>query len=78
MRERAGGEPQGMRRLPLVLPSVLLAAAGIAGPARAAGLPLNLDSGGSTTVTIGGALATQPSDATGERPVGDAVLVSPR
>ena len=39
---------------------------------------LNLDGGGSTTMTIGGALANQPSDATGERPVGDAVLVSPR
>jgi exopolysaccharide biosynthesis protein len=36
---------------------------------------LNLDGGGSTAMVAGGALLTQPSDATGERPVGDAILV---
>jgi hypothetical protein len=36
---------------------------------------VNLDGGGSTTMTIRGAVVTRPSDATGERPVGDAVLL---
>jgi hypothetical protein len=38
---------------------------------------VNLDGGGSTTMTIRGSVVTRPSDATGERPVGDAVLVLP-
>ncbi len=38
---------------------------------------LNLDGGGSTTMTINGQVVNAPSDATGERPVGDAVLVLP-
>ena len=38
---------------------------------------LNLDGGGSTTVVVGGQVTNAPSDATGERPVGDAVLVLP-
>jgi hypothetical protein len=38
---------------------------------------VNLDGGGSTTMTIRGNLVTRPSDATGERPVGDAVLLTP-
>jgi hypothetical protein len=38
---------------------------------------LNLDGGGSTTLSIGGQLANRPSDATGERPVGDAILLKP-
>jgi hypothetical protein len=36
---------------------------------------VNLDGGGSTTMTIRGSLVTRPSDATGERPIGDAILV---
>jgi len=36
---------------------------------------LNLDGGGSTTMVAGGQLLGRPSDATGERPVGDALLV---
>lgn len=39
---------------------------------------INLDGGGSTAMTVGGALASSPSDATGERPVGDALLVADR
>lgn len=38
---------------------------------------LNLDGGGSTTMTVHGVLANLPSDATGERPVGDTVQVLP-
>jgi hypothetical protein len=37
---------------------------------------LNLDGGGSTTMTIRGNVVTRPSDATGERPIGDALLLS--
>lgn len=36
---------------------------------------VNLDGGGSTTMTIRGRMVTRPSDATGERPVGDAILL---
>jgi len=39
---------------------------------------LNLDGGGSTTMTVAGQVVNSPSDATGERPVGDALLVLPR
>ncbi len=39
---------------------------------------VNLDGGGSTTMTIRGAVVTRPSDATGERPIGDAVLLRAR
>ena len=48
--------------------------------ARALGMldALNLDGGGSTTMVVGGQVINQPSDATGERPVGDALLVLPR
>ena len=47
--------------------------------ARSLGLvdALNLDGGGSTTLAVGGALASRPSDTAGERPVGDALLVLP-
>jgi hypothetical protein len=38
---------------------------------------VNLDGGGSTTMTLHGQVITHPSDATGERPVGDAILVLP-
>jgi hypothetical protein len=41
--------------------------------ARAA---INLDGGGSTTMAVRGALLGRPSDATGERPVGDVITVS--
>jgi exopolysaccharide biosynthesis protein len=40
---------------------------------------VNLDGGGSTTMAIRGADVNRPSDATGERPIGDALLLaSPR
>jgi Phosphodiester glycosidase len=38
---------------------------------------LNLDGGGSTTMVAGGRLLGRPSDATGERPVGDGFVVQP-
>jgi Phosphodiester glycosidase/SPOR domain len=38
---------------------------------------VNLDGGGSTTMVARGQVVNQPSDPTGERPVGDAVLVLP-
>jgi len=38
---------------------------------------MNLDGGGSTTMVQGGQVMNSPSDATGERPVGDALLVVP-
>jgi hypothetical protein len=38
---------------------------------------LNLDGGGSTDMDVSGRLVTRPSDATGERPVGDAILIRP-
>jgi hypothetical protein len=38
---------------------------------------VNLDGGGSTTMAIRGALINRPSDATGERPIGDALLIRP-
>jgi exopolysaccharide biosynthesis protein len=38
---------------------------------------MNLDGGGSTTMAVGGELVTQPSDASGERPVGDAIVILP-
>jgi exopolysaccharide biosynthesis protein len=39
---------------------------------------INLDGGGSTTMVIKNKLVNRPSDATGERPVSDAILVFPR
>jgi hypothetical protein len=44
--------------------------------ARALGLwdAINLDGGGSTTMVAAGTLINHPSDATGERPVGDALV----
>lgn len=38
---------------------------------------LNLDGGGSTTMVANGNVINAPSDATGERPVGDALIVTP-
>lgn len=45
--------------------------------ARSLGLveAMNLDGGGSTTMVVDGQLTTHPSDASGERPVGDAIVV---
>ncbi|MBA2774844.1 MAG: phosphodiester glycosidase family protein [Nocardioidaceae bacterium] len=47
--------------------------------ARALGMidALNLDGGGSTTMVVGGQVVNDPSDTTGERPVGDALLILP-
>ena len=39
---------------------------------------INLDGGGSTTMVIRNKLVYKPSDATGERPVSDAILIFPR
>ena len=36
---------------------------------------LNLDGGGSTAITLGARLVNNPSDATGERPLGDAIVI---
>jgi exopolysaccharide biosynthesis protein len=38
---------------------------------------MNLDGGGSTTMVADGQVLGHPSDPTGERPVGDAVLIIP-
>jgi hypothetical protein len=38
---------------------------------------INLDGGGSTTMVVKGAIVNVPSDATGERPVSDAIVVRP-
>lgn len=38
---------------------------------------LNLDGGGSTTMVVDGKLVTRPSDSTGERPVGGALVLVP-
>jgi exopolysaccharide biosynthesis protein len=50
------------------------------GLARRLGLRsvLNLDGGGSTTMVVRGNIVNHPSDATGPRPVSDAILVFPR
>ncbi len=47
--------------------------------AQALGLrnAMNLDGGGSTTAVVDGTVINAPSDATGERPVGDAVEILP-
>jgi Phosphodiester glycosidase/SPOR domain len=59
--------------------SLGLGIAETAAVARALGLrdAMNLDGGGSTTMVAGGAVINAPSDATGERPVGDALVVLP-
>jgi exopolysaccharide biosynthesis protein len=36
---------------------------------------VNLDGGGSTTPTIGEEFVNRPADSTGERPIGDAVVL---
>ncbi|GAA1971582.1 phosphodiester glycosidase family protein [Terrabacter lapilli] len=45
--------------------------------ARALGMreAMNLDGGGSTAMSLDGRLVTHPSDASGERPVGDAIVI---
>lgn len=45
--------------------------------ALGAGEAVNLDGGGSTGMTLGQRLVTRPSDASGERPIGDAVVLLP-
>ncbi len=59
--------------------SLGLGIAETAAVARAIGLrnAINLDGGGSTTMVTDGAVINVPSDATGERPVGDALVVLP-
>ncbi|HJU96401.1 MAG TPA: phosphodiester glycosidase family protein, partial [Jiangellaceae bacterium] len=56
-----------------------LSIAETAAVAQALGLEeaLNLDGGGSTTTVVNGQVVNDPSDATGERPVGDVLLVLP-
>ena len=46
--------------------------------ARSLGLvdAINLDGGGSTTMVVNGQVISHPSDAAGDRPVGDALLIS--
>ncbi|MCC5646430.1 phosphodiester glycosidase family protein [Nostoc sp. CHAB 5824] len=39
---------------------------------------LNLDGGGSTTITINQQLINRPSDSTGERPIADAIIIQKR
>jgi exopolysaccharide biosynthesis protein len=39
---------------------------------------INLDGGGSTTMVVRNSLVNRPSDASGERPVSDAILVFAR
>ncbi|WP_224756281.1 phosphodiester glycosidase family protein [Streptomyces sp. col6] len=48
--------------------------------ARSLGLreAVNLDGGGSTTMVVDGQVVNRPSDASGERPVGDALLILPK
>ena len=60
--------------------SLGLGIAEAAAVAKALGLrdALNLDGGGSTTMVVDGAVINMPSDATGERPVGDALVVLPK
>jgi hypothetical protein len=59
--------------------SLGLGIAETAAVARAIGLrnAINLDGGGSTTMVADSAVINVPSDATGERPVGDALVVLP-
>jgi hypothetical protein len=38
---------------------------------------VNLDGGGSTTIVVNGKLLNRPSDTTGERPIGNAIIVQP-
>ncbi len=38
---------------------------------------INLDGGGSTTLVVRGRIVNRPSDKSGERPIGDAILLIP-
>jgi hypothetical protein len=60
--------------------SVGLTFAEEAGVMRALGArdAVNLDGGGSTTLAVGATQLTRPSDATGERPIGDAIVLRAR
>ncbi len=57
--------------------SLGLGIAEAAAVAKALGLrdAINLDGGGSTTMVVGGTVVNSPSDAAGERPVGDALVI---
>jgi hypothetical protein len=59
--------------------SLGLSIAESAAVAKALGMrdAINLDGGGSTTMVAAGRVINNPSDVTGERPVGDAILVLP-
>jgi len=59
--------------------SLGLSIAETAAVAQALGMrdAINLDGGGSTTMVAGNKVINTPSDAAGERPVGDAILVLP-
>jgi hypothetical protein len=59
--------------------SLGLSIAESAAVARALGMrdAINLDGGGSTTMVANDRVINNPSDATGERPVGDAILILP-
>jgi hypothetical protein len=59
--------------------SLGLGIAETAAVAKALGLrdAINLDGGGSTTMVVDGAVINVPSDAAGERPVGDALVILP-
>jgi len=46
--------------------------------ARGASDAVNLAGGGATTMAIGASASARPSDPTGERPVGDAIVVTAR
>ena len=60
-----------------VTASLGLGIAETAAVAKALGLrdALNLDGGGSTTMVVEGSVVNTPSDAAGERPIGDALIV---
>jgi hypothetical protein len=80
----AGVDAQGRTVLVTVdgrgLDSMGLSIGETAAVARALGLieAVNLDGGGSTTMVADGTVVNRPSDATGERPVGDALVVLSR
>ncbi|HEX6075566.1 MAG TPA: phosphodiester glycosidase family protein [Micromonosporaceae bacterium] len=78
-----GVDPQGRTLLVTVdgrgLGSMGLSIGETAAVAKALGMTeaVNLDGGGSTTMVADGLVVNRPSDAAGERPVGDALVVLP-
>ncbi|ANH94343.1 hypothetical protein A8713_26790 [Streptomyces sp. SAT1] len=80
-----GGGPEGAFPRTCCADGRSIAALGLsitegAALARVLGLrdAAGLDGGGSTTTAVGGAVLDDPSDAAGERPVDDALLILPR